>query len=812
MKIYLLIGGEEAGPYTKSEVFALLKEGKITTETQARWEHESEWKAVNTVLASGNLGFFSAEQIAKQQEELPEAPIIIPDLAPARSEAPAPVAPKRRAPLILAGVAILLALCSTGLLVHVFNAAEQTSAEPARVTSKPILARSTTPTPKTSSGTSAEQAKASSTPAQVSQVAEATAASTPAASQPLVVAAEQTPTPAPENPQSQTADNETASPPPPSKQSQAPAGFKEAIKQIALPKIPDVDGEGMCVSLPCPEPQGVLLLCLNRRENPKGAVRDQGWFDFARDHQLALAAAMFDYSNPGGNPQKFVRISESVQKAILQGLGSAGLGDLPVLAYGQDFGGTVASSFAATKVPQLAVWAAFTNDPQTIQLEHDSRPGVIICDYEDAKPHSALRSLFEGGRSQGKPWTWLSLATPLNERSAKAAEFVRSYFEALLDQRNPEGCWAETDDLSEACASYAMGFPSITTWFPSAKVASEWRTLMPTPQQTADPIIIRKSIKTHCRQQPFLEMVLRLPPGCTKDHPPEGTIAFCTWEGNANQIAEKLRYRPDLKSLATGGPVWIANNIVKYADEHHFAVLSWETRRVWSLAANTDELKQSERRDFETNFDKLCLAWVAGVGLLHEGNQMPDKDMLLYGISRGAEWAHRLALREPEYFLAVHLHISSTYDTPTPAANSVLWLLTTGELEGGYEHAIHFYTECRKLKYPILFKAFIGLGHADCPLAWDMDHAFFDYALSLKDARDKVIKDQGLNMLSTAQLSQSWLNSFYNPPYLGDLLNQQVFPTSQMDMIPPALQVSLPTQRIVDVWSADIPKEQSASR
>jgi len=74
------------------------------------------------------------------------------------------------------------------------------------------------------------------------------------------------------------------------------------------------------------------------------------------------------------------------------------------------------------------------------------------------------------------------------------------------------------------------------------------------------------------------------------------------------------------------------------------------------------------------------------------------------------------------------------------------------------------------------------------------------------------MKDQGLNRLSTAPIPQSWLTSFYNPPYLGDLLNQEVFPTSQQDMIPPALQVSLPTQRIVDMWSADIPKEQSASR
>lgn len=811
MKIHLLIGGEEAGPYTKSEVFALLKEGKITTETQGRWENESDWKEVSAVLASGNIGFFSAEQIAKQQEELPEAPIIIPDLAPVRSEAPASALPRKRTPFVLAGVAVLLALCSAGLLVYTFQPPENPSTGSNNGGLRSTIARASTPpqiqSPKQ---TVAKTDEASPNPPQAYQVADSHPASSSTVSPTPEAAIEQSLQSIPqEGSQSTTAESGTSSP---SNQSPAPAGFKESITEIPLPKIPGVGGESMCIARLCPEPQGVLLLCLDRNQHPKGAVQNKEWSDFARNHEFALAAAMFDYSNPDGNPHDFVHISESVQKAIQQGLGSAGLGDVPLFIYGQGFGGTVASSFAATKVPKVSAWASFTNDPQTIQLEHDQRPGLIVCDYEDSKSRPALKSFFEDGRTHGKPWTWLSLATPLEGRSAKAAEFVRSYFEAVLDQKDSEGCWAETDDLSESCASYAMGFPKITAWFPSAKVASMWRTLMPTPHQAADPIIIRKSVRTYWKRQPFLEMFLRLPPGSSKDHPPDGTIAFCTWDWQSDRILAKLRYRPDLKSLAAGGPVWEANNIIKYADEHNLAVLTWAVVQAWSLTGNSDELKPSERRDFEINFDKLCAAWEAGVKLLHDGNQMPDKDMLLYGLSRGAEWAHRLALRKPEHFLAVHVHISSAYDTPTLAANSVLWLLTTGELERGYERAIHFYAACRKLKYPILFKAFIGIGHQDTPLAWDLDHAFFDYALSLKEARDKIIKDHALNMLSTAPISQSWLTSFYNPPYLGDLLNQEVFPISQGDMIPPSLQVSLPTQRIVDMWSADIPKEQSASR
>jgi hypothetical protein len=331
---------------------------------------------------------------------------------------------------------------------------------------------------------------------------------------------------------------------------------------------------------------------------------------------------------------------------------------------------------------------------------------------------------------------------------------------------------------------------------------------MPSPQQKADPVIVRKRIKTNCKAQPELELVLRLPPGASKDHPPAGTFAFCTWDAGADQIAEKLRYKPDLKSVAKGGPVWVANNIIKYADDHNFAVLSWETRQVWSLQGSTEDLSRKQQREFDMNFDKLAAAWEAGVKLLESSYQMPSKDILLYGISRGAQWAHRLALRKPEHFLAVHVHIPSTFDTPTPRANALLWLVTTGEQEGGYEQAIRFYTECRKLSYPMIFKAIIGVGHSDDPLAWNLGHRFFDYALELRDERRKVIKDQSLNMLSVAPISQSWLKTYFNAPYVADLLNQEIFPASQVEMVPPALRVPIPTEQIAEIWDSDARKEQ----
>jgi len=82
MKIYILDGNQEQGPYSRAEVFSLLKEGTLEPATSARWENQDEWQPLKEVLEKGTSAFFSLEQIKKQQEETPPAPIIIPDFLP----------------------------------------------------------------------------------------------------------------------------------------------------------------------------------------------------------------------------------------------------------------------------------------------------------------------------------------------------------------------------------------------------------------------------------------------------------------------------------------------------------------------------------------------------------------------------------------------------------------------------------------------------------------------------------------------------------------------------------------------------------
>lgn len=168
---------------------------------------------------------------------------------------------------------------------------------------------------------------------------------------------------------------------------------------------------------------------------------------------------------------------------------------------------------------------------------------------------------------------------------------------------------------------------------------------------------------------------------------------------------------------------------------------------------------------------------------------------LMYGLCAGGEWVHRLALHKPDRFLAVQMHISTSYDEPTPEASRVMWLLTTGEMDVGCDRARRFYAAARAMEYPIIFKAVIGVGHADSPVADQLGVRFFEYALAEKARRDAA------NANDLARSQPLDLSAFSASPYYGDLMNQDMFAARDKDMIPPGFLVPLPDKDIADAWN-----------
>lgn len=59
--------------------------------------------------------------------------------------------------------------------------------------------------------------------------------------------------------------------------------------------------------------------------------------------------------------------------------------------------------------------------------------------------------------------------------------------------------------------------------------------------------------------------------------------------------------------------------------------------------------------------------------------------------------------------------------------------MTTGELEAGYQRSLRFYGECRKLGYPIIYKAIPGLGHEGNDSAHELGGDPGEVVLSISD-------------------------------------------------------------------------------
>lgn len=306
-----------------------------------------------------------------------------------------------------------------------------------------------------------------------------------------------------------------------------------------------------------------------------------------------------------------------------------------------------------------------------------------------------------------------------------------------------------------------------------------------------DPVI-EHVVKTGNPKQPQITLFLRPPVGTTEGGEVKGVLAMCLLANNVDEIRRKLQ------GLGEGQEM---KGLIGFAEKHKLAILCWGSTQLWDPRKNTDEQTRAVNREMDNSFDDVARAWERGVLELASKYGIPERNFMLSGTSGAAQWAHRLALRKPAYFLAVHVHIPSSFDEPTPEANKVLWLLTTGELEGGYERAKRFYAHCRELGYPIVFKAIMGIGHSGSPIADKLGLEFFEYALSIREQRAEFDKQQNdAFALFEKSADGPWPEGFRNPPFYGDMVNQECFPADKVDMIPVPFRVPLPTKAVAGAW------------
>ncbi|MFZ4775611.1 MAG: hypothetical protein ACOYM3_09625 [Terrimicrobiaceae bacterium] len=302
--------------------------------------------------------------------------------------------------------------------------------------------------------------------------------------------------------------------------------------------------------------------------------------------------------------------------------------------------------------------------------------------------------------------------------------------------------------------------------------------------------VVEQVVHTRNPKHPKITLFLRFPNSIKDVSEVKGVLAMCLLANNVGEIRRKLEEK---NPVDYGG-------LFQFADKRNLAILCWGAQTLWRPDASYDELERETNKELDKGFDEVAAAWERGVEDLHDKYGIPTRDFLLWGICASAQWAHRLVLRQPDHFLAAYIHIPSSFDKPTPDAAKVLWLLTSGELDGGYQHGVRWYADCRAAGYPIIYKAVMNLGHAGSPIADNLGLKFFDYALTLRDQRAEIDKNWAQSAITNA-IPKPWPAGFRKPEFVGDYLNQEVFPYDKQGMVPEALRVPLPTKAISEAWN-----------
>ena len=267
-----------------------------------------------------------------------------------------------------------------------------------------------------------------------------------------------------------------------------------------------------------------------------------------------------------------------------------------------------------------------------------------------------------------------------------------------------------------------------------------------------------------------------------------GVLAVCTWESDSDKLKRNI-------SSASGAH----KHLVEFADENNLAVMTWSNFGGYSASVSSDEMDKSRAKDYEFMFNDRLSEWELGFKRALNKHNLPKNSALIYGLSGGAQIAHRIALRKPQYFSGIHIHVNSSYDNPTSSAKNIVWLVSTGELEYGYSAATRFYRKMIDLGYAVIFKAGENLGHSANSQINDLSVEFFKYMINF-------IPDY-----SNPDWKEPPIDKFYlmkHPTYVGDYMNQVAYPFEKAlgSVASKKYMVALPTKPIAKAWGTIMEK------
>ncbi len=286
----------------------------------------------------------------------------------------------------------------------------------------------------------------------------------------------------------------------------------------------------------------------------------------------------------------------------------------------------------------------------------------------------------------------------------------------------------------------------------------------PTPAAGA---VVEEHFDTRLKTPKDMHFYLRWPKAAGEI---KGVLCYCTYKDSPADLAKQ--FRDEWKD--GDNP---AKEALEFADEQGLLLMTWTLGAgFWDKTLSADEMPHQRTQFYDRTFDAVGAVWEQSLRHLIRKYSLPSSNYLICGYSRGAQWAHRIALRQPEYFKAVSIIVNSSYDLPTKGGSKLWWHVATGELENGYEAGKRFYNSCTAQGYQMIFRGDPNMGHKSSGETNKMRWEFFRFALRNMD-------------------KPTW-----QPAYVGDLVNHIVYPIAQSENIPTAQRVLLPNVEIAKLY------------
>jgi hypothetical protein len=222
----------------------------------------------------------------------------------------------------------------------------------------------------------------------------------------------------------------------------------QKITTVRLPLIPGMTRAELKHDTLPPQCAGILLLCPGFNQDGEYLIREQGWRDLAKKHQLLLVALSFA-SKEGDLSSSVQRgyyyVEKGSGKVLLDGLKKIAGKELPISMFGFSGGAHFTHRFVYKNPTKVKVWCAysfgwFAEAPKAVSAKP---PGIFVCGLKDERLASTRNAFLSARRAQWRA-AWLGVPNSGHSVVPGAATQVRQFFEDVLSMKSTDsGHWVD---------------------------------------------------------------------------------------------------------------------------------------------------------------------------------------------------------------------------------------------------------------------------------------------------------------------------------------------------------------------------------